>query len=132
MDTLDYVCEHCDTELNGDARDAGTAAVCPACGRATMLRTASERIKDLRRAQGYGMAAAAAMHVDGSVANRSVVAIEMTGKRYKGRMALGVVALLVGIALAGIAGGSKVGGVLVVCGIVLYVAGRIGAWWNHG
>jgi len=62
--------------------------------------------------------------------------IEQTGKRYKGMIALGVMAIIVGIIWRAFASASDAdssgSGVAIAGGLVAYVAGRFLAWWNHG
>ncbi|WP_236235049.1 hypothetical protein [Pseudomonas tohonis] len=57
--------------------------------------------------------------------------MELTSKRFKAMMAVGVIAILVGVvwSMANSAGG---GFLLMVGGFFLYVLGRFLAWWNHG
>jgi hypothetical protein len=61
--------------------------------------------------------------------------IEQTSKRYKGIIAVGVSLIAIGLAwwIFGIAAGNpgNSGDVMLV-GILIYSAGRIGAWWNNG
>ncbi|WP_236247084.1 hypothetical protein [Pseudomonas tohonis] len=57
--------------------------------------------------------------------------MELTSKRFKAMMAVGVIAILVGVvwSMANSAGG---GFLLMVGGFFLYVLGRFLAWWYHG
>lgn len=60
--------------------------------------------------------------------------IEKTSKRYKGQQLGGCLLSIVGVIIA--AGGSEtggtIGGVMIVIGLVLFLASRFGAWWHHG
>jgi hypothetical protein len=72
--------------------------------------------------------------------------IEATGKRYKFFQSFGVFMILVGVggcsvqAFSEDAASGDVGSVgwtavwmfVVFVGLILYVSGRIGAWWKHG
>ena len=55
---------------------------------------------------------------------------ERTGKKYKGAMVAGGVAIVFGLML--FMGGAQVlGGFLLAGGLVYYIYGRWGAWWHH-
>ncbi|HEY7192380.1 MAG TPA: hypothetical protein VH439_01465 [Gemmatimonadales bacterium] len=59
-----------------------------------------------------------------------VQTIERTGKRYKGAMLSGGIAMVFGIML--LMGGAEVlGGLLLAGGLIYYIYGRWGAWWHH-
>ena len=64
--------------------------------------------------------------------------IEQTGKEYKTLQVLGTVVAVLGAVFLGanVAEGNEagfaVGAILTVLGLVLAIAGKIGAWWHHG
>ena len=62
---------------------------------------------------------------------RSVVTTEQTGKKYKAIQTVGVLMICAStVACVGhnIAATSFLGGV----GMIVWIAGRVGAWWDHG
>lgn len=60
------------------------------------------------------------------------VVTEQTSKRFKGTMLIGLLLCCIGVVMI-VAFGSPGWGVLsVILGLLVYFAGRIGAWWNHG
>ena len=62
-----------------------------------------------------------------------VVTTEATGKTYKALQAIGVILILIGVVSCA-AGGDGVAAApgLFLIGVVLYLFGRVGAWWKHG
>ena len=61
--------------------------------------------------------------------------IEQTAKRYKGLMALSVLAIIIGTirSCTGLASGNTGPDVLMIAlGFVGYFVARVLAWWNHG
>lgn len=56
--------------------------------------------------------------------------IERTSKRFKGMMLIGALMFLVGLFSLG--DESRRAGPLLLLGVVIYVTGRIAAWWHHG
>ena|ERR1043166_631298 len=62
---------------------------------------------------------------------RDVQTVEQTGKRFKGMMAGGVIAMILGLLLA-FSGWPQTGMSLAVLGLAAYIAARSGAWWHHG
>lgn len=67
------------------------------------------------------------------------VTIEQTGKRHKTIQLIGVLLIVIGMVscMAGVRGDSEptaaiVGAGMAIVGLVLWFAGRIGAWWGHG
>lgn len=57
------------------------------------------------------------------------VVTEQTAKKYKAARAFGALLMIVGVVLAGPA--AMYGLAALLFGLVLYLYGRIGAWWNH-
>ncbi|MEK6608209.1 MAG: hypothetical protein AABZ30_11145 [Myxococcota bacterium] len=74
----------------------------------------------------------------GAVIGSATVVIEQTGKKWKRLQVLGTIGAITGIpiACAGFASDSSTGGTLgigaVVLGFIVFLIGRIGAWWHHG
>lgn len=59
--------------------------------------------------------------------------IESTGKPYKAMKAVAVALFFIGALIWMASPGTGGWGVAVlVMGVVLYIGGRFGAWWNHG
>jgi hypothetical protein len=56
--------------------------------------------------------------------------VERTPKVYKAMQLAGVLLLLVGVIVR--VGGEFYGLHAALAGVLLFVAGRIGAWWNNG
>lgn len=69
--------------------------------------------------------------------------IELTGKKWKALMAIGLVVAVIGVVVA-VAGslqsldetGPRIayfsGMVIAVCGAIVALVGAVGGWWNHG
>lgn len=72
---------------------------------------------------GYPIAARAA--------EGAVVTTQQTAKLYKGLQAAGVVTVAIGVVVL-YSSPSPGGGIIAFVGIVLYLYGRIAAWWRHG
>ena len=60
-----------------------------------------------------------------------VVTTQQTGKPYKAAQAVGVVLILIGV-VSCTASEFKTSVALNAVGLLLYIGGRMGAWWDHG
>ncbi len=104
-------CSECGHKVS-DKADA-----CPSCGNPLGDEVAEPRIS-VRRSGGQ------------AAVEPQVETIERTGKKYKGAMFAGGVAMVFGIIL--FMGGAQVlGGLLLAGGLIYYIYGRWGAWWHH-
>lgn len=68
---------------------------------------------------------------------RPVTTVQQTAKRYKAMQAIGVVVLIFGVVAcsASTSTGDAPSGIsllMVFGGLMLYLAGRVLAWWHHG
>jgi hypothetical protein len=61
----------------------------------------------------------------------TVTTIQLTGKRYKGVQAAGVLVMCVGV-VGIVVGGHLWGSLATLGGLATYIAARIAAWWAHG
>jgi predicted Zn finger-like uncharacterized protein len=68
----------------------------------------------------------------------SVVLIEKTSKKFKGRQLIGITLIIVSIFFVAIGisfekiAASIIGGLFFLAGLITYVVARFQAWWHHG
>jgi len=60
------------------------------------------------------------------------VTTQQTSKSHKGREAVGVVVSILGVMLLAGTDQTVLGGSIFFGGAALYIAGRVGGWWEHG
>jgi DNA-directed RNA polymerase subunit RPC12/RpoP len=76
-------------------------------------------------------AAVAAQSAPPSVVRNEVQTIEMTAKKWKGRMVFGVMLIMFAVVCA--LGELPIpAGICLVSGIIIYAHARMSAWWHHG
>ena len=63
----------------------------------------------------------------------SAVTIEQTSKKWKGWQLLGCLTSILGIVLimGHMTKWNRCGGILIYCGILIYIIAKIGIWWYH-
>jgi hypothetical protein len=70
-----------------------------------------------------------------TVIQPEVQTVELTSKRYKGQQLLGILGICIGFFIvlvsSGHAPGSLIGSLMLIGGLILWISGRVGAWWNH-
>jgi hypothetical protein len=101
-------CPECASQISG------RAAACPRCGVPMSHQ-------------------ALAQNASPWAINRAVT-IQATGKTYKALQLAGgaVTASAVASCAAGVPGSGSWSGLLFLMGAMLYIGGRVAAWWNHG
>lgn len=108
-------CSECGREISDKA------AACPHCG-------------NPMREVPPPLAASTPRPVAITTAPGHAVTTESTGKAYKALQAIGVVLIVLGVVSCSMrtAGGYGAQVWLWFIGLILYVIGRLGAWWKHG
>jgi predicted Zn finger-like uncharacterized protein len=112
-------CPQCDAAISVDAVYAGRSIKCPKCNWRFLANGKNSSSGNPDSAP-------------------SVVMIEQTSKKYKGRQLIGVAIIIVGIFFMAIGVGCEkiaayvIAGLFFSTGFGIYTIARIQAWWYHG